>query len=378
MKKTSIASPGPELRRKKATLIDTIINAETILAGKRVTAGFDGFTDTIARIIRKKQTGRPPAFFTSIKQFGEYITEKQAASFSLEIDEKSKKPGGNMPIMANAMGTLGIPVNSIGALGYPKPHDIFKGLSHNCSLYSFAEPGASTAFEFNDGKMFLAQMGALNTTGWEEIKNILGIDKLRELFRQSDLICLLNWSEIDASTAIWKGLLKDVLAYYPRDKEQYIFIDLSDCSKRSSDSVAEALELLGEFAQYGQVILSLNRNEAGILCKQLSGKKNQQDPFKQGTRIFGSLPLYTLLIHAAKETLAFRHDQQVQIPAFYTPSPAISTGAGDNFNAGFCCAQLLQLELELAVLFANATAGWYIRTGTSPGLNDIISFLEKQ
>src|SRR5688572_32363554 len=89
---------------KKASLINAIKSGKAVLQEKTITAGFDGFIDTIARIIKKKQEHNPPDFFSTIKQFGEYITDKHSASFSLELEEQSIKLGGNMPIMANAMG----------------------------------------------------------------------------------------------------------------------------------------------------------------------------------------------------------------------------------------------------------------------------------
>ncbi len=376
MKKNSTLSHLPP--GSKASLLNALKNAESILTGKHVIAGFDGFTDTIARIIRKKRSGKPSAYFTSIKEFGEYITDKHSASFSLEIEETSKKPGGNMPIMSHTLGTLGIKVDCIGAFGYPRPHDIFKTLSPNCMLNSFAEPGSSTAFEFRDGKMFLAQMGDLNSTGWNEIINKIGADKLKTIILESDLVCLLNWSEIDASTNIWKGLLKDIFPSLHANKNPYLFIDLSDCSKRSKEALSEALQLINELGKHGRVILSLNKNEAGIISSQVSPKKRFNDLLNQGEKIFASMNLHTLLIHSARETIAFRGKEQVRIPTFYTPKPFISTGAGDNFNAGFCAAQLLELNLITALVFANATAGLYIRSGIPPRISDIKTFLEKQ
>ena len=53
---------------------------------------------------------------------------------------------------------------------------------------------------------------------------------------------------------------------------------------------------------------------------------------------------------------------------FFVSDPKISTGAGDNFNAGFCAAQLLELDLESSVILANAVSGYYVRTGTSAQL----------
>ena len=180
----------------------------------------------------------------------------------MELEGEHIKIGGNMPITANALGHLGIHVNCIGALGYPHPHDIFKALHSNCDLYSFADPGTCTAFEFNDGKIFFGHIGTLNKLGWNRIKIIMGLDTLVKLYAESDLLCIVNWSEIDRSTDIWKGLLNEVLpAYKQKHHKQTAFFDLSDCSKRPPASVMEALTLLQEFSKFTKVILSLNRNE---------------------------------------------------------------------------------------------------------------------
>lgn len=360
---------------KKTHLIHTISHSNDMLKRKKVTVGFDGFIDTIARIIREKHNHQPPSLFNTIKEFGEYILEKQGASFSLELEERSIKLGGNMPIMANALGRLGLPVNCIGALGHPQIHPVFNQLSANCHLYSFAEPGTATAYEFNDGKMMMAQMKAINTAGWEKIKEMIGIETLVRLYGESDMICLLNWSEIDASTNIWKGILKEVLSQYPAGKKQIAFFDLSDCSKRNEQSIAEALDLLKQFAERASVILSLNKNEADIIYQSLYSKKSDGDLFATGKAIMERLTIGTLLLHSAKVAMAFTNSEQVQVDSFFTPEPVISTGAGDNFNAGFCTGQLLELDIELSVVLANAVSGCYIRKGISPKLPGIIHFL---
>src|SRR5258705_13003438 len=98
------------------SLADSIRNKEQLLATKKVTAGFDGFIDTIAKIIRNKEQ-QSINFFNRIEEFGDYVLEKKESSFSLELEEISIRHGGNMPIMANAMGQLGEQINCIGALG---------------------------------------------------------------------------------------------------------------------------------------------------------------------------------------------------------------------------------------------------------------------
>jgi hypothetical protein len=270
-------------------------------------------------------------------------------------------------------------VNCVGALGYPQTHAVFNSFSPNCQIYSFAEPGTCTAFEFNDGKIMLAQMGSLNTMGWDKIKDRIGIDTLINLYRDSDLICIVNWSEIDASSDIWKGLLLDVLPQYAKqDERQIAFFDLSDCSKRSNESISGTFTLLEEFARHTRVILSLNKNEARRIYEVLFGKNPGEDLAHSGERIFEKLKTEILLLHSSKEAIAFNSEGIFACDSFYITDPKISTGAGDHFNAGFSAARLLNLDLGSSVLFANAVSGFYVKTGTSPLLADLTSFLESQ
>lgn len=373
--KKKLDSPATIPVDKKAYLINTLRNNGHILQQKKITAGFDGFIDNIVRVIKEKYQHKPSTLFSTIKEFGNYIVEKQGSSLSLEIEDRNSKLGGNMPIMANALGQLGIAVNCVGALGYPQIHPVFKDFSSTCHLYSFADPGTTTAFEFDDGKIMMAHMAELNSLGWDKLKTKIDIDTLISLYKQSNLLCLLNWSEIDASTDIWKGLLKDILPQYAH-KGQIAFFDLSDCSKRSNDSITEALQLLREFAKHTKVILSLNKNEAGIIYKTLFATDPEKDFVDTGRNIFEKAGIHTLVLHSAKEVAAFTDKETVFTRSFFVSDPKISTGAGDNFNAGFCAAQLLDLDLESSAIFANAVSGYYVRAGTSAQLPAIINFLE--
>ena len=121
---------------KKAHLIDVIRNSGEVLKKKIVTAGFDGFVDSIAKVIKEKDQHTAATLFSTIEEFGNYILGKKGASFSLELSTQSIKLGGNMPIMANALGKFGMKVNCLGALGYPQPEPIFN-FPPTCKLYSY-------------------------------------------------------------------------------------------------------------------------------------------------------------------------------------------------------------------------------------------------
>ena len=361
-----------------ARLITDLVPQDDRLRSKVITAGHDGFVDTIVKIIKSKEVNNTNTLFQTTREFGDYIVEKSGSSFGLEVETRNVKLGGNMPIMAHSLGTLGARVNCIGAFGYPQPHSVFRNMSDNCKLFSFADPGGSTAYEFNDGKIMVAQMGALNHCGWEKIKETIGLDTLIGLYTASDLLAIVNWSEIDASSDIWKGILADVFPQALAKKDRLAFFDLSDCSKRSRESIEEALELLKKFSTYARVILSLNKNETRIIHNILQGQAPMDDFASMGNFIFEKLGIGLVLLHSPKETMAISAQGTVHCNTFFVEHPKLSTGAGDHFNAGFAAALLLEYGLGSCLLIANAISAFYVENGVSPQWADVSHFLQSK
>jgi hypothetical protein len=351
---------------------------QNLLAAKTVTVGFDGFVDAIMRVILAKPNHSESTFFQYIQDFGGYIEQRAGKSFSLETEEIRQKLGGNMPITAYALAAAGLQVNAVGALGLPYIHPVFRALPANCQLYPIANPGLTSALEFADGKIMLAQMQHLHQLNWPKIKNILGLEKLVALYQNSDLISLLNWSELDGSSTIWQGLLRDV---FPRlnfsAKPKTVFFDLSDCSKRSDEAIREALQLIKQFGIFCAVVLSLNRNEAQLIYRALLQLNPPDNLNALGDELYRVLDLDTLVIHTAQDTLAWHGPRVYRNQPFFIPQPNLSTGAGDNFNAGFCMGLLLNLEVELCLLLGNTVASRYIQDGESPSLSAIVQHLHK-
>jgi pfkB family carbohydrate kinase len=363
---------------KIAELLQSLDDKAGNLPRQTIMAGFDGFTDILVKVIKMKEALQPPAMFATIEEFGSYILAKKGASLSLEMEEQNVKLGGNMPIMANALGELGAVVHCVGALGYPQQHPIFDSLPPVCKKYSFANPGHTTAFEFNDGKIMMGNMGELNKAGWQTITERIGLDTISKLYEASDLLCMLNWSEIDASTDIWKGLLADVVSVQGDHRnKKCIFFDLADCSKRSDELIKEAIGLMNQFALHARVILSLNKNEAGILSRILTGDSSDRNIATLGAGVFEMMGIDKIVVHSTKEACVFSKEDSFYFKSFYISDPKISTGAGDNFNAGFCAATLLQLPADQSLIFANAVSGYYVREGHSADIQDIKTFLEK-
>ncbi|HEX6227087.1 MAG TPA: PfkB family carbohydrate kinase [Chryseolinea sp.] len=361
----------------KRELIDLLRMRGPELSAKTVTLGFDGFIDSVVKVIRSKGDQHPVSYFNSPYAFGEYITAKGDKNLSIELETMTTKLGGNMPIMANAIAQMGPRVSCLGPLGYPDIHPVFRQMPPNCELHSYADPGITKVLEFRTGKIMLAEMGNLNNIEWSFIKETIGIKTFLELFTKSDLISLLNWSELDNSTAIWKGLLDDVLPKATPSRRPIGFFDLSDCSKRAESSIREAMNLLNAFSQYWNVVLSLNLNEAAIVCSVLTEKTaGEEDVGKMCEQIFASLKIDTVIIHSSKQAVARDSTLSIRKTTFIK-DPIISSGSGDNFNAGFCIGKLLGLETAMSLELGHATSSLYMLSAHSPSVKQVLEFLEK-
>jgi hypothetical protein len=349
---------------------------KALLSDLKITAGFDGFVDTITRIIKEKNY-KSVQTIDSVNDFTAYITAKAGTNFSLELHEMITKPGGNMPIMANALGCTGIKVNCIGALGFPVIHSSFLQLSPNCSLYSFADPGITTAIEFDDSKMLLAGMTSINNSNWQTIKDTIGIDKVISLFQQTNCIALLNWSEMDHATDIWKGVAEEVITEIKTDRgKPFIFIDLADCSKRSETAIREIISIIISLSTMLEVIVGLNANETRLIAGIFLDRGNYDDLRETGEQLYKELHVQSLIIHHSKQALAWDESGVYQQTGFTITTPKIFTGAGDNFNAGYCLGKLLRLKTGESLVLGHATAAYYIANGKSASIEELIDFLE--
>lgn len=327
-------------------------------------------------MVQSKTSENEYEYFNDIAQFGNYLVSKSGKSCGIEISERFTKLGGNAPIMSNALGALDVKVNCVSPLGYPDINPVFKELSSNCKLYSIGNPAYTTALEFNDGKILLGQVEYLDKVDWNTIKEILGVEKIKEFFTCSSLIGLVNWSCMVNLNNIFKGILEEILVNQKTDKTKILFFDLADFSKRDKKDICEAVNLINKFNEYFKVILGLNENEAVLMYKVLFDEEPCDEIMETGRRIYDFLEVDNLVIHTLTSSIAWDESEVVQVPSLYVQKPKLSTGGGDNFNAGLCYGQLLGLGLEGALYTANATSGYYVRNAKSPTVDELINTLE--
>lgn len=362
-----------ETRQK---VINYLKDNRTLITTKEATVGIDAFIDKIVRVIHTKTDKDEYIFFNDIAQFGNHLVSKAGKSCGIEINERFTKLGGNAPIMANALGSLSVNVNCIGALGYPEIEPVFKELSENCKLFTIGNPGYTTALEFNDGKIMLSQRDYLHKINWSTVKDILGLETLKAFFDRSTLVGLVNWNGMVNFNEIFRGILDEVLKDHSPSKSQVLFFDLADFSERSVEDRVEAVKLINEFNKHFKVILGLNENEAVLMYNSLFPERETMDLLPLGQFIYDSLEVDTLVIHTLTSSIAYESTGVVEAPSLYVKKPKLSTGGGDNFNAGLCFGQVIGLDMEGSLYTANATSGYYVRNAKSPTVENLIETLE--
>jgi sugar/nucleoside kinase (ribokinase family) len=94
--------------------------------------------------------------------------------------------------------------------------------------------------------------------------------------------------------------------------------------------------------------------------------------------LFGKANSDVLIIHRTKDALAYDGFVFEKCNTFFCKKPAILTGGGDNFNAGFCYSLFYGFDLFQSLIVANAVSGYYVKTGISPDVNVLIDFLKLQ
>jgi hypothetical protein len=344
--------------------------------------GLDGFVDEILHVVATRKNVTEYERLKTIKEYGEKIIEAAGLSTNIEMVKIQEKLGGNGPILSNALAQYKVNLSYIGALGYPYLEKVFEPMAEICKVYSIANPGHTDAIEFEDGKVMVGKLESLKEVNWGNIKRIIGISKLVELINESKLLGLENWTMLPHMSDIWKGLLKEVFPLLSKNRDgRFVFFDLADPEKREKEDISEALLLIQNFSEYFKVILGLNLKEAveiaDIFGLQLDkGEDSKIDLTKLITQLAEKLEIYSVVVHPTIEAATVINGTYYHVHGPYTPKPKLTTGAGDNFNAGFCLAQMLDLTGEQSLIVAVATSGYYVRNAKSPTFNELIEFLK--
>jgi len=343
------------------------------------TVGMDGFVDELMHVVDKRQDARNFTKVSTLADLGERISRAAGLSTNIELAGLTQKLGGNGPIFANALAEQGMDVTCIGALGKNNLDPVFVEMGERCKLVSIADPGLSFNLEFDDGKLIMGKHDSIHGITWQALVDKLGLKTLAQMLSPArlNLLGLANWTMLPYMSEIFQGIIDDIFPLVPQG-DCLAFFDLADPEKRTVQDIARALQLIKGFSARYRVALGVNYKEALQIARVLgvgtpeTGEANLEEITVKTGRALG---FYCFVIHTVTDASAYCAGQYHYAPGYFTPRPVLTTGAGDNFNAGFCLGLLSGLSVGEALLVGNASSGYYVRNAASATLPQLVDFI---
>lgn len=364
----------PEMRKAGAAALE--------MAGARVTEltaflGLDGFVDEIIAVVDERQDASTYTRIPTIAALAERMAAAAGRSTNIELVTTRTKLGGNGPIMANALAAFGVRVTYLGALGYPAMHPVFEELARRAEVHTMAEPGRTDALEFEDGKLLLGKMFPLADVTWEAINRLGKRSVVESAMAEASLVGFVNWTMLPYMSDIWAAMQAEI---FPKlqGPRRWMFFDLADPEKRPVEERRRALELIVRFQERFECVLGLNEKEAFEIGEVLglTGFRHSREDLRQLTgAIRKQVPVNTVVVHPTRHALACSGGEVDDVDGPFVAKPLITTGAGDHFNSGFMLGKLLGLSNAQSLLCGVSTSGFYVRTGRSPAVGDLVALM---
>ena len=339
--------------------------------------GIDGFVDEIIHVVDKRQDFNNYTRIQFIEELGNRITKAAGLSTNIEFVVQQTKLGGNGPIFSNALIEFGVHLTYIGAIGHPNIHPVFKPMADKAAaVYPLCDPALTDALEFADGKLMLGKHSNLSVITWARFKEVLGgAGRIAELISSCHLFGMENWTMVSRMSEIWEGLINEVFPLLPdSDSKPAAFFDLADPEKRTKEDIFNAMTLISRFEVKFKTILGLNEKELYEIADVFGIGDN--DLQSATVAVYNKLGIYCLVVHPTKEAVCVVNGRFYRVQGPYCAHPILTTGAGDNFNAGFCLAQGLDLDPTSSLLLGAAASGYYVRNAKSPDFDGLLGFLQ--
>lgn len=343
--------------------------------------GFDGFVDEVVHTVDRRFDADRYARIMTLTEYGARIAAGSGLSINIEIVPVDKKLGGNGPIFANSLKRFGASITYIGSVGRDAVDPVFADLADGSTMIGIADPGRTDAMEFSDGKIIRSKLATLGDVTWQAVLEKTGLEAFVAFMDAADLISFNNWTMLPHMGALWDGILEEAV---PRMRtackhDKTMFFDLADPEKRTPEDIQGALTRIRAFKAAGfNTVLGLNKKEACEISEVLGRSVGdfRAEPLQALTQyVATALGLDCLVVHPVDGAACVTADGYAEVAGPYCREPKLTTGAGDNFNAGFVYGYLQGYAPQDCLLLGAATSGYYVRMAHSPNLTELAAFL---
>jgi len=343
----------------------------------KITMFADGFVDEVWEIISSRASSKDFSIYTQMTQFSERIQSSGTGGVGLELVRKRRSFGGFTPNTGYALARLGVDTTLVGVYGKEHIDPVFEEIGRLCHLFSLGDPAVTHIFEFDDGKIMLSHMEAVQDINWQRIVETLGMGKMDSLLAQSDIIGVGYWSLLPAFDEIVAGACE---AFPEDNKTRRFFFDFADFRKKDVDSLNDTLQKLKTLNEKYPMTLSVNEHEAAALFGMYDETLDDKGrPIQEKIEyIRQRIALDEFVVHTPYYAAAASSKEN---PAFaasvFCERPVRTAGAGDTFNGGYLAASLAGLDITERLQVGNAAVGFFLRNSTPPEIKHLAQYINE-
>ena len=331
----------------------------------------DGYVDEVWEIVKSRTSKDAYSLYGQMTQFAERIISSGTGGVGLELIKKRRAFGGFTANIGYAAARLGVGTAMVGVYGKDNLDPIFEPVAEICKVVSMGDPAITHVFEFEDGKILMSHMEAVQDVNWNKIVDTLGMEKLLGMVSEADLIGVGYWSNLPAFDEILSNLC-DLL---PQDNKSRFFFDFADFLKKDQSTLLYTLGKLKEFNNKVPMTLSVNEHEAAALFAMYNETLDDKGrPISEKAEyVRQQLGLDEFVVHTPHYAIAAACGEEAALAINrFCEKPIRSAGAGDTFNGGYIAARLAGLPITARLRVANAAVSYFLRNAQFPSLGDML------
>lgn len=346
---------------------------ETI-GGHEIVFGLDGVVDTVREVIDERQGA---AEYTQISELSAISRRIDASvevqsSATFEWTKEATRTGGHVCHLTRALGALDYRPTMIGTFGDPVD-PVFSEEFEEYPMVSIGRPGHTDAAEFDDGKLLLTQPGDYRTLDWETLCERLDVSALANRIDETRLLGLGYWSVIPSFPDVLDGLREEL---WPRlsSPPEHVLIDPGDLRHIPRSDLEDGATALAGLDDVVPTTVSANRSESQVIASLFDDSVEEIEPAVGVAR--EGLDVSRFVGHGVERSASATATETASVAVPRVDDPALTTSAGDHFNAGLVVGLLAGVDEGAALVLGNSLAGWFVRNGTGPTREQLRSFVE--
>ena len=336
----------------------------------------DGFIDEQWTLVGNRATLTDYTPISKMTGLADKINEVGSGGMGIELIKKRNVFGGFTANIGFAAATLGVNTVMAGLFGEGEIDPVFEPLQKIAKMTTLGRPSITHALEFDDGKILMTNMEEVLAINWDRMVEVLGIDQIRKMLVDSDIIGVGYWSLMPA----FDDILAKICENLPNDgKKRSFFFDFADIRKRDEKSLRIVLDLLKSLNDKAPMALSVNEHEGAIIYGLYGETFDDvgRPVAEKAETVRSQVGIEALVIHtphfaaAATKTGGAAHVVQA-----YVEKPVRTAGAGDTFNGGYIAGTLAGLNPTERLYVANAAVTYFLNNGFPPTRDKLVELLK--